>query len=368
MKVNNGCNPNCPACRHRQLTQAESLALKKERLFGKLLPWTDRIQSIRHTEGDNLWHYREKVCLNARFEGSAWHFGMISRDVLIPVENCPVHSKAVNRNLEILGRFLPAADILPLAYFVQVNNLVTLVVKGSLFPGLSWVNEGLVNSLRDNGVEGFAIHHNPSAGKRLFEKTGWMQVFGDIFSIDSNGYRYSRTTFQQVISSLHHESLQTAKAFLEPGENDRVVDLYCGTGISLSYWISAGAAALGIETGADSVACAAVNAPEAMVLRGSCRTRLPQIRDWLQSACSRRVLFYVNPPRTGLESEVLDFIVEEARPERIAYLSCSAGTLRRDLDILTANGYMAAGIVPFDFFPWTHHVECLALLQVKMLS
>ena len=51
------------------------------------------------------------------------------------------------------------------------------------------------------------------------------------------------------------------------------------------------------------------------------------------------------------------------RPDRMAYLSCSAGTLRRDLDALVQTGYAVERITPYDFFPQTHHVETLALLR-----
>jgi 23S rRNA (uracil1939-C5)-methyltransferase len=74
-------------------------------------------------------------------------------------------------------------------------------------------------------------------------------------------------------------------------------------------------------------------------------------------------LLYVNPPRTGLESEVLGWAVNEFRPERLAYLSCSAGTLSRDLSGLAGAGYAVEALHPYDFFPQTHHVETLALLR-----
>ena len=51
-------------------------------------------------------------------------------------------------------------------------------------------------------------------------------------------------------------------------------------------------------------------------------------------------------------------------PDKLAYLSCSAGTLRRDLEIAASAGYQIKRIIPFDFFPQTHHVECLVLADL----
>jgi tRNA/tmRNA/rRNA uracil-C5-methylase (TrmA/RlmC/RlmD family) len=80
---------------------------------------------------------------------------------------------------------------------------------------------------------------------------------------------------------------------------------------------------------------------------------------------SARRLAYVNPPRTGLEPEIMAWLTKDYRPARVAYLSCSAGTLKRDLECLEKSGYDIVRITPFDFFPQTLHVECLALLKRK---
>jgi tRNA/tmRNA/rRNA uracil-C5-methylase (TrmA/RlmC/RlmD family) len=98
------------------------------------------------------------------------------------------------------------------------------------------------------------------------------------------------------------------------------------------------------------------------VLRGTCVQRLPQVRAWWDGQGGERVA-YVNPPRSGLEPDVIAALAGELRPARLAYLSCSAGTLGRDLAALCDSGYAVSAILPFDFFPLTHHVEALALLD-----
>jgi tRNA/tmRNA/rRNA uracil-C5-methylase (TrmA/RlmC/RlmD family) len=117
-----------------------------------------------------------------------------------------------------------------------------------------------------------------------------------------------------------------------------------------------------VELGGDAVQCAQRNAPFARVLRGTCLHRLPQVRQWWSAQPPVR-LAYANPPRSGLEAEVLAALAGELQPARVAYLSCSAGTLARDLAAFEDHGYVVRRLVPFDFFPGTHHVECLALLD-----
>ncbi len=165
--------------------------------------------------------------------------------------------------------------------------------------------------------------------------------------------------------TLYKQALDEAESFLAPDEGTHVVDLYCGTGASLIRWLRRGARCIGIELSGESVECARLNAPGALVLRGRCEQRIPQVAQWLEtgSATPDRTAVCVNPPRTGLEKDVLNWIGRECRPAKLSYLSCSAATLARDLERLTAAGYEVAGITPFDFFPQTRHVEVLARLQ-----
>jgi len=76
-------------------------------------------------------------------------------------------------------------------------------------------------------------------------------------------------------------------------------------------------------------------------------------------------LAYLNPPRSGLDEEVARSLADEFAPARLAYLSCSAGTLARDLGVLERAGYLLDAILPFDFFPQTQHVEALALARLE---
>jgi 23S rRNA (uracil1939-C5)-methyltransferase len=59
----------------------------------------------------------------------------------------------------------------------------------------------------------------------------------------------------------------------------------------------------------------------------------------------------------------LSWAIRVAKPLRIAYLSCSAGTFSKDLAVLNKGEFRVERLIPFDFFPGTHHIEVLALLS-----
>lgn len=69
-----------------------------------------------------------------------------------------------------------------------------------------------------------------------------------------------------------------------------------------------------------------------------------------------------DPPRTGMHADVIKAIIA-ALPERIVYVSCNPATQARDIASLSTH-YKVLKTQPVDMFPFTHHVENIAMLEV----
>lgn len=315
---------------------------------------------MRAPEGAARWGYRDKVTLAVAWAPDGWRIGLRSRNEVVAIPRCPVHSRRVRAVVGALVALLPEAARFPLVYYVQSGRQATLVVKARAVEDIDWLSD-LMPTLHANAMEGLWLHLNPVAGRRVFAKREWRLLWGQPRSRDDDGLWHGRAAFQQVLPALHSAALREAEAFLAPQTESRVVDLYCGVGASLRRWAMHGAQALGVESEREAVECARDNAPAARVLLGHCATRLPQLNAFAENSAGPRLL-YANPPRAGLEPAVLEWVAQDYRPQRIAYLSCSAGTLARDLKTLCAHGFAVDRLVPFDFFPQTHHVETLALV------
>jgi tRNA/tmRNA/rRNA uracil-C5-methylase (TrmA/RlmC/RlmD family) len=276
-----------------------------------------------------------------------------------------VQAPRVNALLALLAEALPPGPSFALAFVVVSGAQATLIVKAHA-ADLGWLDALATRLARGDapGTEGLWLHLHPSAGRRLFARAGWTLLWGAPRSRDARGLVHGPTAFAQAIPALHARALDRAQTFLAPGPDDAVIDLCSGVGSSLQRWRAAGAATLGVELAGEAVECAATNAPGTRLLRGTTGQRLPQLvahqRELEAVGTAARV--YANPPRSGLEPEVLAWLADLA-PRRLAYLSCSAGTLARDLAVLTAAGHRVVALVPFDFFPQTQHVEVLALLE-----
>jgi tRNA/tmRNA/rRNA uracil-C5-methylase (TrmA/RlmC/RlmD family) len=357
-----GCEPACHGCRHRHLPATASLAQKAGYLGRVLERWSGRLAPVHAPSPERRFGYRDRATLTARWDDtSGWRFGLMRRDELIPIPTCPVHSARINRLVATLRATLPAHAEFPLAYLHVAGAQATLIVKARSFSSSSL--GALRVKVPEVGIDGLWVHCHPSAGRKLFARSGWHLAWGAAESATPDGLVHGPAAFQQLLPELHDLAVDIASRHLAPAPGVAVLDLYCGLGATLRHWTDAGAAALGVELAGGAVDAALRNAPRASVLRGTCLQRLPQVRQWWSTHAGPRVA-YVNPPRSGLEAELLAALADELRPLRIAYLSCSAGTLARDLAVLESAGYSVRSLEPFDFFPVTHHVECLALLEL----
>lgn len=356
-----GCEPACRGCFHRNIPLEASLAQKETYLKKNLAPWADCFVESAYLPWEEQLAYRDKVCLPAEWRDNRWVFGMRYKDQLVPIPDCPVHTQRVRQTYKILQRHLPGPEMMPLVFYVQSGAQVVLVVKAESIPGLRWP-EAFFRELLAAGNDGIWLHLNPAAGNKVFTKSGWQFLFGKQLSLSPLKLFYGPSSFANWIPGLFLESITETLSFFQLQAGDGVIDLYSGTGAGLVAWTRSGASAIGVEISNEAVECARLNLNGTLVLRGKCSERLPQLNEWIEYRAVQRRLLFTNPPRSGMETEVLDWIVSILRPEKVAYRGCNAASLRRDLEALTAGGYRVERIRPFDFFPRTHHIETLTFL------
>jgi len=70
----------------------------------------------------------------------------------------------------------------------------------------------------------------------------------------------------------------------------------------------------------------------------------------------------VDPPRAGCHPRAITELKALA-PRCLVYVSCDPSTLARDLQLICTDGYRLANIQPVDMFPFTSHIECVALVE-----
>lgn len=193
-------------------------------------------------------------------------------------------------------------------------------------------------------------------------------LFGDGYIYDYLGeckFKISPMSFYQV------NPIQTEKLYSKAVEyailtgNETIFDLYCGIG-TIGIFASKKCKKLyGIETISDAIKDAKENAKlnnleNAEFFVGDVEKTLPE---FIKQRHINPDVVFVDPPRKGCDKVALDTLIQ-IMPKRIVYVSCNPATLGRDLKILEEK-YEIKEISIFDMFPFTHHVECVAMLQLK---
>jgi 23S rRNA (uracil1939-C5)-methyltransferase len=165
--------------------------------------------------------------------------------------------------------------------------------------------------------------------------------------------------FRQVNDSMTGRMLEIVEEMARPG-GGLLVDAYCGAGFFAKRLKPLFTTSVGIEWSADSIRAARQGATDQEVyLLGDVRTHLAPA---LERAPASETTLLLDPPAEGLDSSVLDMVLER-RPARIIYVSCNPSTLARDLKKLSA-AYGLKRAKPMDMFPQTAEIEVASLLEL----
>ncbi len=138
-----------------------------------------------------------------------------------------------------------------------------------------------------------------------------------------------------------------------------IIDAYCGVGTLGRELARRGAVVTGIELDPSAVAASRRLdiAQEGEHLTGF-SIREGRVEDILPDLPTPDLLI-VNPPRSGLQREVVDQILSQP-PARLIYVSCDPATLARDSSLL-CSGMSVVGAEVVDMFPQTAQMETIAV-------
>ena len=193
-------------------------------------------------------------------------------------------------------------------------------------------------------------------------------IFGNGYIMDEllgKKFKISNLSFYQV------NPIQTEKLYAKAIEyanltgNETIFDLYCGIGtIGICSSDKAGKL-IGIETIPEAIQDAKENAnlngvENSEFLVGDVEKTLPE---FIKKTNLKADVVFVDPPRKGCERTALETLLE-IQPGKIVYVSCNPATFARDLKVLEEK-YELKKLAICDMFPWTGHVECVAVLQIK---
>ena len=333
----------CGGCSYQDISYEHELALKEENLrklfFEKLGLTAEIFDPI--VASPEPYHYRNRLDLTLRRtkDGIMLGFQVAAARKIIEVEACPIARKEISEFIPQLKR--EATAKLP-ADYRNANVVVRTGEDGRVLWG------GI-------GRRSLALQE-----KDYF----WTTVRGrKIF--------YSLDTFFQANLFILPALMDVIEKYAEFDAQTCFLDLYSGTGLFGLAFADKAAKVFMIEENGPSTEVAAYalrfhNLTHAAVRAGKVETELPAVLKELQN--EKRVIAIVDPPRHGLSVSALETIAAEKKLEKLFYLSCLPESLARDLALFKEKGWRVEKVIPFDFFPRTHHLETLVLLKPEIQS
>ncbi len=176
-------------------------------------------------------------------------------------------------------------------------------------------------------------------------------------------FRIGPISFYQTNSLQAEKLYRTVAEFAEFKGDEKVYDLYTGTGTIANYI----ARYVKQVTGIESIEAAIRDAELNSRINDIHNTRFfaeeaEKLLDiHFMEANERPDVIITDPPRSGMHERVVKAILDIA-PEKMIYVSCNPATQARDMALMSEE-YDLVKCQPVDMFPHTQHVENVALLK-----
>jgi 23S rRNA (uracil1939-C5)-methyltransferase len=288
--------------------------------------------------------YRYRGRFQVAGEEVGFHASLSHR--LVPISRCPLMIDAINAvlpGLRGLGRFAKVSE-------VQVAS--DGVRASASFPRVPFAT-GMVEHIEGRTGGGLS-------GAR-FQDRSWGEERITL-PLDGMSYTVSPGGFFQANWRMNQAMVRRVGAILGDvgvSAGARLLDLYAG----------AGNFALPMASRVREVVAVEGEARSFRELRGNVRENgLGNVRVVRSSVEAYRPegrfdALVLDPPRAGLSERALARVRDVAAAV-VLYVSCEPATLARDVRSLS-DRYDLAALEMHDFFPNTHHVEALAVLQLR---
>lgn len=292
---------------------------------------------------DTPWAYRNRIDVHVGPGGLG--FVAVDDRSVVPLLTCHIAHPDLLTLMEALGPDLPPDLTISLRVGVATGDrMIVFYGLGQEPEDVEAIEVELEASVAVVDAEGQAA---TVAGRRyLFERLG-----DRLFAIPP-------ASFFQVNTTMAEHLVSRVRAAVPPGTGT-LVDAYSGVGTFAVLLADLADEVYAIEADPAAVRAAADNAAgldHLTLLESTSAEGLA----WLTR---RPDVVVVDPPRTGLEPEVVRLLADR-RPPTIVYVSCEPATLARDARRLTEAGWILAETGVVDMFPHTHHIESVTAFRL----
>lgn len=389
-RVDSDCSTykRCGGCTLRHIAYQETLNIKQRNVQNLVNKGKNKDIKVLNTIGMGIpYQYRNKaqypLGINKNGQAVIGVYASRSHEI-IPMDNCAIQHKISEQIAKFIYYFIKDNNIpiydektgkgifrhIVIKLGIQTDEIMCiLVINGREFPREDELVTMLIREFPK--IKTIVKNINTKNTNVIMGKEN-INLYGNGYITDILGeykFKISPMSFYQV-NPVQTELLYNKAIEMSGLLKERVhtaLDLYCGIGtigIFLSKYVDK---VYGIEIVPEAIEDALENAKinninniEFMV--GDVEYTLSELID--KRKISPDIVF-VDPPRKGLEKNTIATLLK-IKPKKIVYISCNPATLVRDINLLD-DCYETHEIQPIDCFPYTSHVECVTVLELKKL-
>ena len=374
----------CGGCDLRHVEYKETLKMKQNAVQSLVNKTLKNKLQVQETIGmDNPYHYRNKaqypVGIDKKGEPVIGVFANRTHEV-IPIENCLIQNPKSEEIAIFILNFIKKEHIsvyneetkkglfrhIVIKVGIKTGEIMCiLVINGKTIPK----EEILIKNLVENFPQIKTIVKNINTkNTNVILGQDNINVYGDGHIEDILGeykFKISPLSFYQVNPIQAEKLYELGVKMAEISKEDTVFDLYCGIGTISIFMAKYAKKVYGVEIVEDAIKDAKENAKLNNVTNteffaGDTEIVLDELIN--QKKVIPDIVMF-DPPRKGLAKNSINNILN-IKPKKIVYISCNPATLVRDLAEFESL-YEVKSIVPVDMFPFTSHVECVAVLSLK---
>ncbi len=333
----------CGGCDLLHLSYKDQLEFKERKVKNTITKVLKKDISISNIIPTKEFFYRNKVIFKVEEK-----IGFYEKEThhIIPISKCYLVDDRINEIMSIIKESVPLKNIVEIMIRKSYGTDEVMVV----FKINGFVDEEKIVSILKKDVNTILIF-----------KEEYKVLYGNGFIYEQLGdflFKISPDSFFQVNTEGAYNLYSKVLSYVD--KNDKVVDLYCGTG-SIGIFISKYASSVfGVEINSSAIDDANEN------------KRLNHLSN-VNFLCLNTSMFdqnledidlvIIDPPRSGLDKKTMQYLLKEEVPKMV-YVSCDLMTLTRDLGYL-GETYDILEITPVDMFANTYHVECVTYLRLK---
>jgi 23S rRNA (uracil1939-C5)-methyltransferase len=337
----------CGGCHYQQMPYVEQLKVKEAIVREQLVRIGELpdppLKPIRPSPQE--WNYRNAVQFHLDADGKVGYQKAGSHEV-IAITECSLPE-------------VPLNELWPRLKFEPDNGLERLELRLGQ-------SEDFLLELVSTSPEApdftadfpISVVHRSPAGELVLSGSDFtlVEVLGVAFQVSAGSFFQVNTP--QAGAMVQH--------VLELAAVDRkscVLDVYCGVGLFSLFLAQQAGRVIGVESAPSACEDFAANLnafDQVELYEGLAEDILPYLD-------AHPDVIVVDPPRAGIEREALDALIRMDAPV-LVYVSCDPSTLARDAKRLLKAGYNLEQATPFDLFPQTYHVECIALFRKLLVK